>query len=253
MFVKQLKKAGLNSKEAKVYLALIRLGQTTIQGLALETLLPRTSLYYTIERLKNKGFVFEEIKNKKRYFLARNPSFLKKVAEEKISEAEQFSYSLQKIIGSLKKTAKKSSSFARVKFFEGKESVWEVFEIILYSRQDSLWFGFGKKFIENFDFNSFLEDFTKRRRQLGRTKSYNILPTFGEIKKIAQREETDFQEFKLLDENQDFNAGICIFGNKIAIFSREKKLSATIIEGKAIADLVKAMFFMIWEKIQRSH
>jgi len=53
-----------------------------------------------------------------------------------------------------------------------------------------------------------------------------------------------------LKDDQDFDAGICIFGDKIAIFSYDNGLSATLIQGTAIAEIVSVMFMMIWETIE---
>ena len=153
------------------------------------------------------------------------------------------------LIPALKKIAKSPNTYSQITHFEGKESVWEVFEIILRSNNDSYWFGFGEKFLKNYDFDYFVTNFSKRRRQFSRTKSYNIIPPLEGTSKIAKRGEADFQEFKFLKKDQSFDAGICIFGDKIAIFSYEKELSATVLEGTAIAEIAKAMFMMIWSNI----
>jgi len=244
--IKQLKKFSLNKKEAITYLALLKLGPATIASLSRETTIFRTTLYYSIQRLKKKGFVFERFKNKKRYFSARDPRFLKKKTERKLQTSLKAKNDVGGLIKSLKKLSKNPPSFSSVRFFEGKESVWQVFEEILKTNKDSLWFGFGKKFLHNYDFETFVENFTKKRRQYGRTKSYNIIPSFKGVVMLAKRGETDFQEFRFLDEDKDFEAGICVFGDKIAIFSYDRALSATIIEGSAVSEIARAMFFMIW-------
>ncbi|MFH1711644.1 MAG: helix-turn-helix domain-containing protein [Patescibacteria group bacterium] len=248
--INQLKQLGLNENEAKTYLSLLKLGQTNISRLSSELSVPRTTLYYSIAGLKEKGFVFERISAKKRLFSARSPEFLSKKAQSQLELAKEINIGVTNLIPSLKKLASNPSSFSQVSHFEGKESVWEVFEIILRSNKDSYWFGFGQTFLENYDFDYFVQNFSKKRRQFGRTKSFNIIPPFEGAAKIARRGETDFQEFRFLKSDQDFKAGICIFGDKIAIFSYDNGLSATLIQGTAVAEIASTMFIMIWNSLE---
>jgi predicted transcriptional regulator len=247
--VNQLQQLGLNENEAKTYIALLRLGQANISRLSSELSVPRTTLYYSIEGLKLKGFAFQRMTGKKRLFSARSPEFLSKKAKSRLESAKEVNNKAEDLINSLKKIAKDPSSHSQVSHFEGKESVWEVFEIILRSNQDSYWFGFGQTFLENYDFEFFVNNFSKKRRQFGRTKSFNVLPPSESALKIARRGETDFQEFRFLQPGQNFNAGMCIFGNKIAIFSHDSGLSATLIESIAVVEITKTMFQMIWDSI----
>lgn len=250
MFVKQLEQLGLNETEAKVYLALLKIGEASVGLISRETGIARTTLYYSVEELKKKGFVFEKIIDQKRRLIPRSPEFLEKRAQKQAEKAKEVVGSISNLIPVLKKLAKEDSSFSTVSHYEGKESVWEVFEIILRSNKDSLWFGFGERFLTNYDFDFFVTNFSKKRRQYGRTKSFNIIPPFSGVLKIANRGETDFQEFRFLDEEQDFNAGICIFGNKIAIFSFDNGLAATLIQGTAISEIAMTMFMMIWQNLK---
>ena len=67
---------------------------------------------------------------------------------------------------------------------------------------------------------------------------------------VKLAKEIDFHEIKFLSKDTQFNAGICVFGNRIAIFSYEHDLSATILEGKAISGIIKSMFFLIWDEMK---
>jgi len=247
--IKKLKQLGLNNNEAEAYLALLKMEQCTISKLGLEILIPRTTLYYSIQGLKEKGFIFERIKGKKRYFSPRQPDFLAKKASAQLEKAKEINNKTSDLIKSLKKITKNSPSNTKIEHYEGKDGVWEVFEKILRLNEDSFWFGFGENFLDNYDFNFFFDNFTKKRRQYGKAKTYSIVPAFDKITKIKKRGDVDFQEIKLLNDNKQNDAGICIFGNYIGIFSYEKDISATVIEGKAVSDIVKSMFFMIWDNL----
>lgn len=250
MYTKQLQKLGLNETEAKTYLALLKVGGASVGALSRETGIARTTLYYAIVELKKKGFIFEKLIDKRRRVIARSPEFLEKQANHKLEYAKELSDSMKELVPTLKKLAKEDKSYSTVSHFEGKESVWEVFEVILRTNKDSYWYGFGRRFLENYDFETFSANFSKKRRQYGKTKSFNIIPAFPEADKVARRGETDFQEFRFLPSDINFDAGLCIFGNKVAIFSYNKEISATIIEGVAVAEIAKSMFNIIWSSIK---
>lgn len=248
--IMQLKQFGLNDNEAKTYLALLKMGQSSISKLGLEILIPRTTLYYSIKGLKEKGFIFERIKGKKRYFSPRQPNFLTKKALDQLGRAQVVNENVGDLIISLKKITNDLPSYVKVEHYEGKQGVWEVFEKILRSNRDSLWFGFGENCLKYYDFDFFLNNFSKKRRQYGKTKSYSILPASDKFAIVKKREDTDFQEIKFLDKNKESNAGLCVFGDNIAIFSYEENITATIIAGRSISEIVRLMFFMIWDKIE---
>lgn len=245
----QLKNFGLNDNEAKTYMALLKMGNANISKLGETVSIPRTTLYYSIKCLKEKGFVFERLKGKKRFFAPRQPNFLIKKADSQMEKAKEVNDKVGDLVVSLNKIKDEPSSNAKVEHYEGKQAVWEVFEIILRSNKNSLWFGFGENYLHSYDFNFFLNNFSKKRRQYGKTKTFSIVPAFEGLVKIKNRGETDFQEIKLLDKSKESNAGVCVFGDKIAIFSYDKTISATIIEGKSIAEIIRLMFFMVWESV----
>lgn len=246
-----LRKIGLSQQLAEVYLILLKIGPTTILALTREIGIPRTTCYHRLELLKKRGFIFEYIKNKRRIFSVRNPEIILKKTQNQLSEAKKINDTAKNLVEQLKSFIKTPPSYTHVKFYEGKENVWEVFEQTLRTNKDSFWYGFGKSFLGQYDFQKFLTIFSKRRRQFGQTKTYNILPPDSKIKKISERGETDFQEFRFLKKDIDFSAGVCIFGNKVAIFSFEKEISAAIIDGVATARLLESMFFTIWQGLPK--
>ena len=72
----QLIQFGLTKSQANVYLALLKLGQTTILEIAKETKLKRASIYNYIEELINLGLVSKIPIGTKIYFKAENPLLL---------------------------------------------------------------------------------------------------------------------------------------------------------------------------------
>ena len=61
-----LKDMGLSDNEASVYLSSLSLGPSTIQRIANNAKVKRTTVYTTIDTLKQKGLMNIEVKNKKK-------------------------------------------------------------------------------------------------------------------------------------------------------------------------------------------
>ena len=73
---KLLENLGLEQKEAKVYLELLKLGEATATKIGEKTNLDRTLMYQIANKLIEKGLVSYIIKNNVKYFSAANPKKL---------------------------------------------------------------------------------------------------------------------------------------------------------------------------------
>ena len=87
MDTEPLKKLGLTDGEIKVYLALIRVGETTSGPLVDESGVSVSKVYSILDRLAKKGLVSHIVKRKTKYFKAADPNRLVVYVQEK--EAEQ--------------------------------------------------------------------------------------------------------------------------------------------------------------------
>ena len=84
-----LQDLGLEEKEAKVYLALLSLGETTATKISKKTNLDRTLIYQLGNKLIEKGLASYIIKNNVRYFSAANPEKLVQDLKEKEKQLQK--------------------------------------------------------------------------------------------------------------------------------------------------------------------
>src|SRR4051812_25054594 len=70
---------GLSQKEARVYLANLMLGPATVQKIADQSGIKRVTTYVILESLNNLGLVSQSTKGKKTYFVAEEPSHLRRL------------------------------------------------------------------------------------------------------------------------------------------------------------------------------
>ena len=80
---KILEEIGLTPGEAKVYLALLRIGQSSTGAIAKESQVSRSKLYIILDKLAKKGLIGHLVKGKIVYFKAMEPQRILDYMEEK--------------------------------------------------------------------------------------------------------------------------------------------------------------------------
>ena len=101
MDMKPLERIGLTKSEIAVYLALLKLGQTTAGPIVDEARVTRSKIYDILERLKNKGLVSYITKQSTKYFSAADPHTILHYLDEKESEIKEEKSSVLKILPQL--------------------------------------------------------------------------------------------------------------------------------------------------------
>src|SRR3989344_8137244 len=143
--------AGLNEKEAGLYLAGLELGEASLQQLAKEAGIKRPTAYDVIRELEGKGLFSQSIRNKKRYFVAEDPEVvlgLLKTREEALARA----------LPSLKLLLQTGGRKPRVKFYDGVEGLkamyWDTLgskgTILVYGSIDDMWGTMPREFIRDY-------------------------------------------------------------------------------------------------------
>lgn len=83
-----LQKLGLSDKEAKVYLAILELGEDTAQNIATKADVKRATTYVILEKLMQLGLASTVERGKKTVFIAENPTELINILEEQKREID---------------------------------------------------------------------------------------------------------------------------------------------------------------------
>ena len=79
----KLENLGLNQKEARVYLAALELGETTIQEVARRADLKRASLYPIVNNLISQKLIYQIVRGKKNKLVAADPKELEQSIEKR--------------------------------------------------------------------------------------------------------------------------------------------------------------------------
>ena len=112
---------GLREKEAKIYLALLSLGESGAYRLAKKTGLKRPTAYVIVQELIEKGYIYEAPESRPQRYVARPPELLMDRMEERLEEAKS-------ALPQLKALQKKGDTKLSALYFEGirglREALW---------------------------------------------------------------------------------------------------------------------------------
>ena len=233
-----LQESGLNEKESKIYLELLKEKACSASKLAKLTKINRTTVYLELETLMRKGLVSYVIKNSKRYYQAASPKKLIEILDTKKKK-------LQSVLPDLKNLHRSVESF-KTEIFEGKEGIKTFYQDILNSNtKEILAFGVtGNAFeILKFEFPHFVKKYEKANitaRYLANESSkklLNLLPK-GKVK------------IKYLPKKYSSEITTIIYSNKIAIQSLIKEnIFVIIIKDKKMYEGYKNYFEFMWSML----
>ena len=225
----------LTENEKKIYIELLRLGESTASPILEKTGLQNSVFYRTIHRLMDKGFVTYILRGKIKHFRASNPEMF--LAQEKRRELE-----IKELIPKLKEIQKVSQNKTTAEVFIGlKGLVSMYYELISDSKpgEEYYFFGFPERVLDD-AMNKVYIPFRKYRIEK-KLKVYGLLNTAlkGKIKQFSHVKE------KYVDYPLPPN--MAIFRDKIVIVSWGDIPTGILIQSQDVADQYKTFFNLLWK------
>ena len=243
----KLKHLGLSENEAKVYMAMLELGPSVVVEISRKSQINRPTTYVQIESLKKKGLVSTQAKGKKQFFIAESPDKLELLIDNELKTVEDKKNELNTFLPELLNLFNTSGERPHVKFFEGKEGVLALQREFLKTDDAPI---YGITSMDNvFEvFPEFENTYIKKRvhKKIHSKTIYTSLK--GPI--LKESDELSLRESKYVEPNKlPLGVDITIFKDKVAIVALKGKISGTLIEHKEIADSFRAIFELVWGKI----
>mgnify|MGYP001616513704 FL=1 len=235
-----LEQLGLHGKKADVYLAALELGSSSVLDIARKAGIKRTTGYDVLLDLKEKGYIYETVKGKKRLFIAEDPEKIQKMLREK----ESF---FSEILPHLKSIYNVSGVKPKIRFYEGKAGLREVYSDILKYSGEIL--AFGSEHVVSALGKDWTESYIKSRVQ--KNIRMRIIASGTELtKNFTDQDQTQLRTSKLVDPKKyPFSIEINIYGfQKVALMSAKEE-TGIIIEGKEIYSTLKLIFDLLWDTL----
>jgi len=239
--IKDLEKLNLNKKEAKLYLALLELGEANLQTIADKAKLKRTTVYDVLDSLKEKGLIRLTSRGKRIYYYAENPKVIELVFQEKINK-------LQNILPELLAMANLIEKKPKIQFFEGIEGIKNIYRDTLKYKSQEILAWESPEAITYFDIDYLWEEYVPQRIK-NKIWSRGFAPNTKEMKHVQKYDKQHLRQLRLIDfkDGLFFEVEINLYaGNKIGIMSFKEEMGL-IIESKKIYNTLKAIFELQWE------
>jgi len=236
----------LSEKEIGTYLVLLEQGALSVQDISKNTGINRVTTYAAIEELKQKGLVSESRKGKRKLFVSENPDNLENILQEKRNKLRHEENILQNIIlPSLKAIDINQENKPQIKFFEGLDGIYKVYDDYILKSTDVIGCGSYDPVIKVSPWKveqEYIKEMRKRKILFrGILEDTETNRKFDEISKGVMHN-------KFLPKDEKFSADILVFGSMVALISYEKK-SATLIEDESIAKSIRMYLEFMWDRL----
>lgn len=241
---KLLEDMGLSEHEAKVYLASLSLGPSTILQLSRSADLKRTTVYSVMEDLKKKGLIAIEVRGWKRLFVGESPEKLAGILRTRQEE-------LTKQLPKLSALYATHESQSVIKYYEGLEAVKGVYEQLLkdvqphdpylvFSNQDA-WQQWDEKYFKNF---------LERRAKL--PIDVRMLLQDSETAQYMKHYQQNYNcRVKVLRPETKLTTNLIVTPQRVVIHELQPRPLAIVLENKNVIQMHAEMFEVMWNSIDK--
>jgi len=252
MLEKNLKYLGFSREEIAIYLTCLKFGSSSVAQISRMTKIGRVNCYFYIEKLLRKGVLSESKKRGVKTFSAENPRIFVNKEIEKLNIARE-------ILPELLAISSTNPQKPKIKFFEEKTGIKNIFEKMLEIRESEIVsFSNFEKLAAFFSGENFLQNhFQKRLEQKIKTRFISprskIAEKFREkffpnLKTVNKELKSLVPEIFLVSKNEFFfESEISIFSGSIAILNLNKKNPlGVLLENPELFKTQKAIFDLAW-------
>jgi len=242
-----LEQLGLAKNEAKIYQTLLRERELAVGDIANKSGVHRRNVYDSLNRLVEKGLVFQILQKREQHYQAVDPKKLFEILQEK-QEA------LAHIMPELERLYQGTPHEDDVYIYRGIEGWKNYMRDILRVGKDVYTIG-GKGAWTDERLEGFLAQFLKEAKR----KNITFYTLFDHEVKASKHKVVGLlgKNYRFLSAEHSTPAAVDIFGNHIAIFSHvggghiPDDSSFTMIINQDIADAFRTWFQLMWNSAKK--
>ena len=236
---------GLKPKEAKIYLALLELGEASVVQIAKSAGIKRTTVYNILPDFINRGLVAATFKKKRRVYFIEDPRSLKNDIKEKGNVIDRLMPELLAIQNVI-------PSKPRITFYEGLGGMKDLYQDTLESSKE------GETILSYTglsDFSNLMPeeyaDYYIGERVKRKVRARIIASDSSTAKSWKDTGAQDLRDIRIVDNpNFRFNGDMEIYANKVALISYRENFLGVIIESKEINQMQRAAFELMWSALE---
>ena len=236
---------GLAKNEAKIYEMLIEEGDSPVSKISEKTGVHRRNVYDSLNRLTEKGLVFEIVESNENKYQAVEPKKLSEILNEKTEN-------LDKAMPGLEQLYMNTPTEYKVQTYRGKEGWKQYMRDIIQVGEPFYSIGAQGAWLDD-RVKSFLPGF------LGQVKSKKIvmhhLFDYEVLKSDNSIVDHVGKKYKFLPKAYSTTSGIDIFGDRVNIMHHQylgkvgtdSEIIFTVIKNQNLADSYRTWFKFMWD------
>ncbi len=240
----ELKKLGLNEKEEKVYLTLLRDGVSSVLEVTKHAGLNRTTGYDVLRGLIEKGLVVQTVKRHKKMYAAEPPDRLVRYAEKESEAWQKRAAIAQQLVPLLSKQYRRDHSRPAIQYFEGLDGIKEMYEDSLTAR-DMI-----RSYSAVDELKDLLPDYAERyfKRRTKKRIYIRAITKYSEYALRLKRVQSSyFRELRIVPGDKfNFTLEKYIYNNKVSYMSLHDRFGVIVVSD-AIATFEKFFFELAWQ------
>ena len=245
-----LKELNFSDKEARVYLALLEMGPSSVSSVARKAKINRTTAYDILEELASKKLVRMAEQRGKMIYVAESPENIQKVLTEESERYKKMADKAQTALPELKGIYSEIEKKPIVKFYEGLDGLKELYEDSLNNNNDKTILAYTSSADLQEVIWSYIEEYYRRRKEKG-ISIRAIMPTNEYSLKLKKIGKDFLREVRLVPPDRfNFSPEIYLYDNKLTLMSLREKFGV-YIESKEIVEALKKAYELSWEAAKR--
>lgn len=247
MDIEPLRALGLTEGEIRVYLALLRIGETTSGPLIDEAEVSVSKVYLILERLAKKGLVSHIVKRKTKYFKAADPNRLLVYLQEKEAALKEQESKLAKLIPLLGVEQQTAVTAETAQVYDGLRGIQTARErtLKIMKRGDEMWIiGIARTPYEGI-MTPYFMDYHRRRYQKGILCRY----LYNEYARKPHGETSasyPLSNVRYMPEGLVTHAWMEIYADTVTIGINKGKSFSVVIQNQEVANSFRIYAKLLW-------
>jgi sugar-specific transcriptional regulator TrmB len=231
---------GLDQNEAKVYLAALTLGATTVLKISKSTDVKRTTVYELITSLIHKGLMKKEIKGFKTLYTAEHPEHLESTLDAKRAV-------LSRVLPELEGMYNLKGGESTMKYYEGLKAIKNLYDELLTDLKPHDFYYAISNIAEwqGLDETFFIEKHVERRAPM-RIETKLLFTDSPTAQKRKLTEKNFNEQVRIISKDASIHVDLVVTPYKLVMFQLNQPLVAIVIENKAMIEMHKSLFEMLW-------
>lgn len=235
-----IEQLGYSPHEVRVYLAALRLGESTATDIAEKTRIPRTTVNLTIDSLSRKGLIYTYLQNRRKILTAVNPAKL-------LIRLKEREAALRTILPELQALRHDIGDRLTIRTYSGAGEIKQIMNDIIETRHHMSAILSWDDWVTLLG-HPFMDDFVENRVQHS-LRIKLLTPRTETALELKEKDGKELRTTRFLSDSISINNSNFIYGNKVAIISiKTKQPVGILIEDEDIHNTMEVLFENLWQQ-----